>query len=294
MNISVFNSEKCIKLKDGRLLGYAEYGSPTGQPIFLFNGYFSRLFYPFDDSIAFSANARIITVDRPGIGLSTFKQNRTLLDWPEDLEELADALSLNQFAVAGISAGGPFAAACAYKLPTRVTALALISSLAPFDAPEILKGMPLLFKILPIIAKYAPWLLTFAQWLTVRYPENGWKKFYSQLPDCDKAALGEHPELDMKNKLLNDVVEINRNGFKGGVCDLILLTRSWGFSPAKIIVKTFLWHGKKDLNIPFKMGQFLAKSMPNCSANFVANEGHLMCANHWGEILLELCENPTI
>ena len=128
MNTSVANSEKCIRLRDGRSLGYAEFGSPTGYPIFLFNGSVSRLFYPLDDTFAISANARIITAERPGIGLSTFKPNRTILDWPTDLEELADALGLHQFAIAGASAGGPYAAACAFKLPHRVTALALVSS----------------------------------------------------------------------------------------------------------------------------------------------------------------------
>jgi pimeloyl-ACP methyl ester carboxylesterase len=85
MNTSVANSEKCIRLRDGRSLGYAEFGSPTGYPIFLFNGSVSRLFYPLDDTVAISANARIITVERPGIGLSTFKPNRTTLDWPTDI-----------------------------------------------------------------------------------------------------------------------------------------------------------------------------------------------------------------
>lgn len=177
------------------------------------------MFYPLDDSVAISANARIITVDRPGIGLSTFKLNRTILDWPADLEELADALGLHHFAVAGASAGGPYAAACAFKLPDRVTALALISSLAPFDIPEISEGMTPLYRLLPAIAKYAPWLLTVAQSLIIRNPEGAWKQFYARLPDCDKAILRAHPELDMKTPLLSDLIEINRDGSQG-VCGI--------------------------------------------------------------------------
>jgi pimeloyl-ACP methyl ester carboxylesterase len=294
MNVSIANSEKYIKLKDGRSLGYAEFGNPTGYPIFLFNGSVSRLFYPLDDTVAISANARIVTVERPGIGLSTFKPNRTILDWPADLEELADALGLDRFAIAGASAGGPYAAACAFKLPDRVTALALVSSLAPFDVPEISKGMTPLYRLLPAIAKYGRWLLIFAQWLTLRFPESAWKQIYSRLPDCDKAILRAHPELNMKEALLKDVAEINRNSVKGAVWDSILLTRPWGFSPTAITVKTFLWQGKQDLNVPLKMGQFLAKSIPNCTAQFMPNEGHLMYMNHWQEILLALCEKPSV
>ncbi len=28
-----------IKLKDGRMLGYAEYGNPEGKPVFYFHGF---------------------------------------------------------------------------------------------------------------------------------------------------------------------------------------------------------------------------------------------------------------
>ena len=193
-------------------------------------------------------------MDRPGIGLSTFKPKRTLLDWPADLQELADALGLHRFAVAGGSAGGPYAAACAFKLPDRVTALALISSLAPFDIPEISEGMTPAYRMIPVIAKYAPWLLTFAQSFIIRNPEGAWKQFYARLPDCDKAILRAHSELDMKAALLRDLTEIYRAGPQGVVWDMTVLTRAWGFSPAAITVKTFLWQGEQDLNVPLKDG----------------------------------------
>jgi pimeloyl-ACP methyl ester carboxylesterase len=285
------NSEQYIKLQDGRSLGYAEFGAPTGKPIFLFNGSFSRLFYPLDDSISIAANARIITVDRPGFGLSTFQPNRTILDWPKDLAELADALGLDRFAVAGGSAGGPYAAACAFELPDRLTALALVSSLAPWDAPEISKSLTPLYRMFPAIARYAPWLLTFAQWLTLRFPESAWKQIYARLPECDKDVLKAHPELNTKNAILNDVLEINRNGVRGGVWDSILLMGAWGFSPAAITVKTFLWQGEQDLNVSPKMGKFLAKSLPNCTARFVPDAGHLLYINHWEEIVRALVKD---
>ena len=66
-----------IKLKDGRMLGYAEYGAPEGKPVFYFHGWpGSRLeWLAFDAGAAVAAelNARIIAVDRPGTGLSAIK-----------------------------------------------------------------------------------------------------------------------------------------------------------------------------------------------------------------------------
>lgn len=279
---------KKITLADGRALGYAEFGAPAGQPTLLFNGSASRLFYPFEDSVAQKLNARIITVERPGFGLSTFKPARTLLDWPKDVRQLADALGLEKFAVAGASAGGPYAAACAHKLPERVTALALISSLAPFDIPAIANGMTPAYKIIPALAKYAPWLLTLSQSMMSRNLEGAWKQFYNRLPECDKTTLQKHPEVNMKAVLLRDLPEITRQGPRGVVWDMRVLTGPWGFSPAAITVKTYLWQGEQDVNVPLNMGKFLARAIPNCQARFLPNEGHLTYMHHWPEIVAAL------
>ena len=290
MSYSSAITDSHVKLRDGRALGYAEFGAPTGRPIFLFSGTSSRLFYPMEDSVALVLKARIITVERPGLGLSDFKPGRTLLDWPDDIQQLADALGLEQFAVAGGSAGGPYAAACAFKLPERVTTLALISSLAPFDLPEISEGMTPAYRMIPALAKYAPWLLTLSQSFMARDPEGAWKQFYGRLPECDKVILQQHPEADMKAMLLRDLPEISRQGPRGVVWDMRILTGSWGFSPAAIRVKTHLWQGELDVNVPLTMGRYLARAIPNCQARFIPNEGHLVYVKHWPEIVSALVE----
>ena len=117
-----------IILPDGRTLGFAEYGDPSGRPVLFFPGTPSgRLFQHPDESIAASLGARVITLDRPGYGLSDFLRNRALLHWPDDVEELADTLGFDRFAVAGISGGAPYVAACALKIPGRLTPLRLLA-----------------------------------------------------------------------------------------------------------------------------------------------------------------------
>jgi len=279
------NSEKSILLPDGQSLGYAEFGDPTGKPVFLFNGTASRLFYPMDETVAVSLNARIITVERPGLGLSTFKPGRRLLDWPDDIAALAEALGLERFAVAGASAGGPYGAVCAFKLPERVTRLALISSLAPFDVKEIVEGMTPAYRMIPFMARRLPWLLSLSQALMMRNPEGAWKQFYSRLPDCDKAILQAHPNQDMKAMLLRDLPELYRQGPQGTVLDMQILTGAWGFSPTDIKVETHLWQGEGDVNVPPGMGRYLARTIPNCLAQFIPNEGHLTYMSQWPKIV---------
>ncbi|MFC2004784.1 alpha/beta fold hydrolase [Chloroflexota bacterium] len=137
-------TNQTIKLKDGRSLGYAEYGSPEGKPVFYFHGFpGSRLDWPFSDAndSAAQLNARIIAVDRPGMGLSDFKRGRELLDWPDDVIELADALQVDRFAALGISGGGPYAAVCAFKIPERLTATAIVCGMGPAEAPGSKEGV---------------------------------------------------------------------------------------------------------------------------------------------------------
>ena len=95
---------KQIKLRDGRTLGYAEYGSSEGIPVFYFHGFpSSRLDWRLinDDNTLIELNTRIIAPDRPGYGLSDYKRGRKMVDWPEDVIELANSLQLDSFAVLG-------------------------------------------------------------------------------------------------------------------------------------------------------------------------------------------------
>ncbi len=127
-----------IQLRDGRMLAYTEYGARQGgRPVFYFHGHpGSRRDWAAFDGRGFASelDARVIAVDRPGQALSDFKRDREILDWPDDVTELADSLEVDRFAVLGISGGGPYAAACAFKIPERLTATAIICGMGSADA----------------------------------------------------------------------------------------------------------------------------------------------------------------
>lgn len=123
-----------IKLKDGRKLGYAEYGTSHGKPLLFFHGWpSSRLHAKYLDPLAKKLKIRIIAPDRSGFGLSDYQSNRTLLDWPGDVVELADKLKIRKFAIVGISGGGPYAAVTAYKIPHRITKAGIVIGLGPLN-----------------------------------------------------------------------------------------------------------------------------------------------------------------
>lgn len=65
-----------------------------------------------------------------------------------------------------------------------------------------------------------------------------------------------------------------------------VLTGPWGFDPADIPVQTtYLWHGEQDRNLSLAIGSYLARTIPQCQARFISNEGHLLYLKHWHEIV---------
>jgi len=126
-----------LRLKDGRTLAYHEEGS--GVPVIALHGMgSSRLTWLSKKPLEqICPGVRIIAVDRPGYGGSSsppFGYNYT--SFVRDVEELADALQLPRFCVAGHSSGGPFVFALASLLPDRVAAAAAISSDPPYNHPQ--------------------------------------------------------------------------------------------------------------------------------------------------------------
>ncbi len=281
-----------IRLRDGRRLAYAEYGDPQGKPIFFFHGTpGSRLFHHPDTSVAASAGARIIAIDRPGFGRSDFKPGRTLLDWPNDVVQLADALNIERFAVMGYSGGGPYAAVCASSIPDRLTAAGLVSSIAPLDNPDITRGMHGMGHMFFSLERHLPPLAR----LSCRLMCTTWRSnpdlyFKAQLNGLYNSEEAQTLLPMMKAMLTADLLEAVRDGTHGITCDLEILAKPWGFHLHVIPTDVFLWHGENDTQAPLAMGKRLAGAIPHCRATFFPGEGHWAIYNHWQEILKALAQ----
>ncbi|CAG8624259.1 9022_t:CDS:2, partial [Acaulospora morrowiae] len=108
---------------------------------------------------------RLFVLERPGVGLSTFAK-RTFLDFTDDIREFCIQKNIKKCSLIAYSAGGPYGLAAAYALgkPTNVIKgdenmdslikkCAIISSIAPRDAPNLTRSMPLKFKLAWWLAK---------------------------------------------------------------------------------------------------------------------------------------------
>ena len=279
---------KLIHLRDGRALGYAEFGDLAGKPVFFFHGFpSSRLQHAPGDLIATSLGAHIITIDRPGFGLSAFQPGRALLDWPNDVVALADALEIDQFAAIGLSGGGPYLLACACKIPRRLTSATVISGLGPLDQPGVILGMDRPNRVVLGIAKRTPWWLIRLILAPVvsrvqRDPAAASKYLPASAPQVDKDVFAR-PAVQAMNRA--DLLEACRNGVDGLSWELVLFTRPWGFRLEDINMKMYLWQGEADTTIPLSMGKYMARALPNCQASFIPGEGHTLMYNYWQDIL---------
>lgn len=278
-----------IRLKDGRQLCYADYGDPQGKPILFFHSIIaSRLQGPPDTSLLNQMGIRLIVPDRPGFGRSTYLANRSLLDWADDIQQLADHLQLDNFYLAGYSAGGAYAAACAYRLPQRCLRLGLISSIAPFDTLKDLEGMKSSAKMLLTMARYSPALLKpFMRIMTrgiLKNPGSYFKRFAADWPPADQSLLADPQVLEEMTVCFEEAV---RHGVDGLVDEQFLLAQPWGFGFKDIHTDTIIWHGDADTGVPYAMAQQFA-AIPNSRSHIHPGKGHLLILEYWQEIFRDL------
>jgi pimeloyl-ACP methyl ester carboxylesterase len=281
-----------VRLPGGRLLAYDEHGAPDGAPIFYFHGSPStRLEWCLfgSEALAKKLNIRVIATDRPGLGRSGFQPGRRIGDWPADVAALADQLKLARFAVLGYSGGGPYAAACALKIPERLTRVGIVSGTAPFDEPGLTVGIsPASLRFMQL-ANTKPWLSR----LTLRLlglmvhlmPRRVIEGAIATLPAPDQAMLAR-PEF--QQGFIAMIREVVVAGPHGAQWDTALMTSAWDFRPHDIQLPVYLWHGEQDANAPLAMGRFMAAAIPNSKACFYPGEGHLSPISKYIEEILNV------
>jgi pimeloyl-ACP methyl ester carboxylesterase len=278
---------RVVRLGDGRALAYAEQGDPAGTPVLFFHGLpGSRLTRHPDGSIAARLGIRLLTFDRPGIGLSTPKRRRHILDWPRDVAEFADAAGLERFAVAGWSGGGPYALATAHELADRVTAVGLVCSVTPLADRSFLHHLGPVLQRRARIGRWFPLAVRRVARRNARAfaedAEAALDREYVNLPACDRRILDD-PALRAMQVATRR--EAYRQGAGGVYAEGLLYLKPWGFELESVRAPVRLWHGEADETLTAEMGRHLAAVLPDCEATFVPGEGHMLCLTHWADIL---------
>ncbi len=273
-------------LPDGRQLGYAVYGNPNGKPVLFFHGIpGSRLQRNPDLSILNDLSVCIFALDRPGTGLSTYYENRKLLDWPNDVRAFCDGLGIATFSLFGISSGGPYALATAYKMQERVTHVSLVSALAPLHEGELFDLIDHKMKRLFSFAERMPELMKGVLNVAFLFLKNKFDRAFealvADLPESDKNLLHQPLIAEMFKR---DVAEAFRQGSKGVVSDMKILSEPWGFMLGEIKTPIHIWHGTADSIVPVQLANYMIEHLPNAQPHLIEGAGHFMAVQYTKEI----------
>jgi pimeloyl-ACP methyl ester carboxylesterase len=270
---------RTIHLSDGRELGYVEYGAADGKPLFYFHGYpGSRLESRFLASASEAAGTRLIGIDRPGMGLSTFKPGRTVLDWPDDVLALADTLRLESFAVVAFSGGGPYAAACACKIPQRLTACGIIAGVGRISGYQA------------FLARWMPNLLTRTIERSLQTREKAHRMLARQSERWVEPDRKSLLKPGVSNILVDSLMDAFHQGSRGVAYEGTLFGHPSGFQLEEIAFPAvYLWHGGLDQEVSIDAGREVARRIPQCKATFYPDEGHIsLIVNHAEEVVSAL------
>lgn len=277
-----------IDVADGGVLCFDDVGDPAGAPVVYLHGTpdSRRARHP-DDSLAAAAGVRLLAVDRPGYGGSTFRG-----DLAPALQELLDGLGVERTAVLGWS-GGTFDALRTAVSPTlagRITALHLVGALVPLDAytdPEVrLAGAGRLDLIEMAESMPADVLAAEVAPMMAPYP-------------CDRDLALEHQRHSRESaeqarlaavpgavgQMGDSLVEAVCDGLAGVEADVAAQIRPLGLDLTTLTTPTYLWYGSDDPTTPPAFGRWYAAQLPNAALQVVPDAGHFLPFTHWDQLL---------
>jgi pimeloyl-ACP methyl ester carboxylesterase len=277
-----------IQLADSRRLAYCEYGDPDGKPVFYFHGTPGSRYEPvFGDQAGRQYGYRILALDRPGIGRSDYANGRMLLDWPQDVGEVADHLGVDQFGLIGVSGGGPYALACDYAMPDRLMFTVLMGSWAPVaEEPALWREMAPLDQFFGKLSGRMPWAFYIpfsligyaARWLS---PQLFMKSIDSSMGKADRQLLSDEETAWFFAK---DVREAFRQGVRGPADDAIILYRKWGFALDEIEAQVDLFHGQEDKFAPYRYAIYMHEHFHHSELHAYPGQGHLFLMKLFSQV----------
>jgi pimeloyl-ACP methyl ester carboxylesterase len=274
-------------LPDGRRLGYIKIGN--GAPVIYFHGTASsRLEVMLLKSLSETAQLQLVSIDRPGYGLSTYKPRKSLQDFNEDINCLADFLGLDQFAVLGWSGGGVFALSYCTCNPERVTKAVIVGTPSlPFDVSTA-HNLPLARYImkLPYVGELVMRQLS-RQLLKVNGDTAAFlstrqgKQLLNGASQGDLTFFNDPQWIRQMYQSMVEAFHQGNFGVKAVVEEHQLFIKPWALPfSAFDSGKLWIWHGAQDLTCRVSNAYVNAKALPNSSLEIFPESGHCVMFEH--------------
>jgi len=274
-------AEGQFHLADGRRLGYAEYGNPSGPVVLWFHSTLGarRQFPMIGRRAAEKLGLRVILIERPGTGWSDSHRYGAVSDWVADISQLADALDVERLGIVGLSGGGPYALACGALSPlvSRVAAVAVLDGTAPSVGPEAAHGgvtdvARRYHRVLTQLRRPLSVLSTVLLAPLIPFAHYAYRIYASRWPEDDRRVLAD-PEVQAI--FVDDMVNAFHGRCLAMVDDARLLGRDWGFRLADVKVPVRWWHGDTDHVVPIDGVQASVSRLQDGELVTRSGESHL-------------------
>jgi pimeloyl-ACP methyl ester carboxylesterase len=286
MMMSTFSD---LRLADGRRVRVAECGCADGVPVVFFQGTPSSCLLHPSEAVTRELGARMIQIDRPGFGGSDPSPGRTLVDWADDVAAVMDRLGVDRFLTGGISGGGPYVLATAWRWPERVMAAAVCGGSGPLELPGALAGAAPARRAGYLLARHAPWLFR----RVIRWKagprvnaDTFVREYTAHNPPADQAILADPT---FRATYLANKQEALRQGPDAFADEVILGAKPWGFRLGDIRVPVHFWQGEADTSTPMGMARAMSAATPGSRLTVLPGQGHLFAySGLWRAILADL------
>jgi pimeloyl-ACP methyl ester carboxylesterase len=280
--------DKIATLGDGRKVAYAIYGAEddNAPTTFYFHGFPGSHHEGYlTHSTALKHGLRVIAPSRPGYSDSTFQENRSILDYPKDIIEVADLLSVQRFTVLGVSGGGPYAIACLKEIPReRLIGIGTVAGCMPmsFSTQGMLAMTRIMFNVAPYATTPLGWLVDRLLGTTARdteHPErleNMMDKDMSARSPGDAEIWTNHP--DLRQALVRSTRESMKQGGYATAWEARLYGSDWGFKLEDVKVekgRMILWHGDQDVNVPLRVSERAVELIPQAELRVSKGDSHM-------------------
>ena len=267
-------------VRDGRVLGYSEFGPMDGKPIVWLHGTPGgrRQVPQAARVLAQELGGRIIGIERPGIGWSSSHLYDCIFDFCEDLSLALEFLKVDKLSIIGLSGGGPYTLAAASGLKKQeVVSVGILGGVGPTRGTNAVSGGPIsiavkLARAIRILELPLSGLMTTVAWSLRPLASQGFDLYARLSPEGDRKVF-EQPEI--KEMFLDDLLLASKSGLRAPIDDLILFTRDWGFSLCDVKAPVRWWHGDSDTIVPIAQALETIKQIPNCELIVRSGESHL-------------------
>ena len=285
--------EGTVRVGPRRRLGYAVFGPAEGRTVLWFHGTPGgrRQVPPGARRFADTHGVRVVGVERPGIGTSTPHLYDQVGDFAEDIARVLDAVHADEARVVGLSGGGPYALACAARLPERVPAVAILGGVAPLVGPDAVRGGLLrwLRRSSPaLVALRDPLGAIVSRLVRAAHPvaHQAYALYAALSPPGDRAVFAAP---GVEAMFLDDMLDATRTSMRSVIDDAILFSRPWGFGLEEVRRPALFWHGDADPLIPFPHAEHVVERVPGATLRRQPGLSHLAglaCAEEVLEALL--------